>query len=66
MIKRFLLTAKKEDKTNYETFFTMRSAEYRQLEFIHCGYKTKIIPRAVSRRKRKSALQYLQFQGWRS
>lgn len=44
MIKRYLLTAKKEDKTNYETFFTIRSAEYRQLEFIHCGYKTKIIP----------------------
>lgn len=48
MIKRYLLTAKKENKTtcetNYETFFTIRAAEDRQLVFIGCGYKTEIIP----------------------
>lgn len=48
MIKRYLLTAKKENKTtcetNYETFFTIRAAEDRQLVFISCGYKTEIIP----------------------
>ena len=48
MIKRYLLTAKKENgttrETNYETFFTMKSAEDRQLVFIKLGYKTEIIP----------------------
>ena len=48
MIRRYLLTAKKENKTtcetNYETFFTIKAAEDRQLVFINCGYKTEIIP----------------------
>ena len=44
MIKRYLLTAKKEDKIENEIFFEMHSAEEMQLVYIKSGYKTGIIP----------------------
>lgn len=44
MIKRYLLTAEKEDKIENEIFFEMNTAEQMQLVYIDSGYKTRIIP----------------------
>ena len=47
MIKRYLLTAKKEDKIENEIFFEMNSAEQMQLVYIKDGYKTRIVPLSI-------------------
>jgi len=47
MIKRYLLTAQKEDKIENEIFFEMHSAEEMQLVYINSGYKTRIVPLSI-------------------
>jgi hypothetical protein len=47
MIKRYLLTAKKENKIENEIFFEMSSAEKMQLVYINSGYKTQILPLSI-------------------
>jgi hypothetical protein len=44
MIKRYLLTAQKEDKIKNKVFFEMEAAEQMQLVYIKDGYKTRISP----------------------
>lgn len=44
MIKRYLLTTKKDNMEWNQLFFTMNQAENEQLVAIKDGYKTKIIP----------------------
>lgn len=47
MIKRYVLTAKKEDKIKNKIFFEMEAAEQMQLVYIQDGYKTRILPLSI-------------------
>lgn len=47
MIKRYLLTAQKEDKIKNKVFFEMEAAEQMQLVYIKDGYKTRISPLSI-------------------
>lgn len=47
MIKRYLLTAQKEDKIKNKIFFEMKTAEQMQLVYIKDGYKTQISPLSI-------------------
>lgn len=47
MIKRYLLTAKKDEEIKNEIFFTMNSAEEMQFVYIKDGYKTRIVPLSI-------------------
>ena len=47
MIKRFLVSATKEDKIENLIFFTRDAAETIQTTLISKGYKTKIIPLTI-------------------
>lgn len=58
MIKRYLLTAKKEEKIENEIFFEMHSAEEMQLVYIKSGYKTQIVPLSIDLAKHEIEEHY--------